>query len=108
MPTKSQLSPLKLSADEIKFLEKTAKARSLPKREVDRANILLYYHSKMRITEISLKVAVSRLTVYKCLGKALSMGVKICSRFIWFFMMLNTDSMTDLFLRRILSCSKKR
>jgi transposase len=65
-------------------LEETARARlvqlagsrTAPKREVERANILLRFAQGETITDIQKQVGVSRPTIYKCIDKALAAGVE--------------------------------
>jgi transposase len=76
MARKSKRSILQISAAEKQFLDKLAKSRKVAKREVERAQILLYYREGCSIKSIGDKVGVTRATVYKCIDKALAMGVK--------------------------------
>ena len=74
MPRTTLRAPLSLSEEERLDLQEISMSRKRPLREVQRAKILLAYEGKMPITEISAHVGVSRLTVYKCIDKALAMG----------------------------------
>jgi transposase len=56
-------------------LERLAQSRSAPRREVERAGILLGYADGQGISEIERALHVSRPTIYKCLDKALTAGV---------------------------------
>ena len=76
MPRKTQRAPLILSDEERKNLETISTSRKAPLREVQRAKILLAYAARTSIKDIAAQVGVQRLTVYKCLDKALSMGVE--------------------------------
>ncbi len=75
MSRTTQRAPLNLSEQERKDLETLSSSRKAPLREVQRARILLAYAEKTSIKEIASQVGVQRLTVYKCIDKALSMGV---------------------------------
>ena len=75
MPTTSKRPQLELNAEEKRMLEAVANSRTSVKREADRARILLHYHRRASIKEISLKAGMSREAVCKCIDKALAMGV---------------------------------
>jgi transposase len=74
MPKTTSRAPLKLTDDDRENLSEVSRSRKSPKREVERAKILLAYASGDPITGIAESVGVSRMTVYKCIDKALSMG----------------------------------
>ncbi len=76
MPTKTKRAPLELSKADLVLLKNYSNSRTLPKREIARAQILLYYHQKLPIKDIMLKVATSSPTINKCIDKALAMGFK--------------------------------
>ena len=76
MSRSTQRAPLSLSDEERKDLEALSSSRKSPLREIQRARILLAYADRTSIKEIASQVGVQRLTVYKCIDKALSMGVK--------------------------------
>lgn len=63
-----------MTDEERETLFEVSRSRKSPKREVERARILLAYAAGDAITGIAGSVGVSRMTVYKCLDKALSMG----------------------------------
>lgn len=75
MPWVTKKAPLTLSAGEQKQLETLSQSRTAPLREIQRARILLAYSRGTRLRTIATEVGVSRMTVDKCLDKALSMGV---------------------------------
>ncbi|TAL46708.1 IS630 family transposase, partial [archaeon] len=56
-------------------LQTIAQSRKAPLREIQRANILLKYLENMSISTIKKEVHVSRPSIYKCIDKALAMGV---------------------------------
>jgi transposase len=76
MPTKTKRPNLKLTIEDTEFLTQISQSRKLPKREVDRANILLLFAKGLSIQDISTKVAVSRPSVYMCIDKAAAMGIR--------------------------------
>ena len=76
MTTQTKRAPLELDEEELRFLQRASNSRTLPKREIERAQILIFYHNKMEITEIAQKVGIGRPAVYKCIDKAIAMGSK--------------------------------
>lgn len=75
MARKTSRAALRISGDERKDLERLAQSRTAPRREVERAGILLGYAEGQGITEIERALHVSRPTIYKCIDKALATGV---------------------------------
>ena len=75
MARTTQRAPLTLSEEERQTLEALTTSRKAPLREIQRAKILLAYVERHSIKEIASRVGVERLTVYKCIDKALSMDV---------------------------------
>jgi transposase len=75
MPWTTKKAPLTMSAEEQKQLETLSQSRTAPIREVQRARILLAYSRGTRLRTIAMEVGVTRMTVDKCIDKALSMGV---------------------------------
>lgn len=67
---------LKLTTSERDRLERLAGSRTAPRREVERAQILLRYANGETVTAIHRTLQVSRSTVYKCIDKALAAGVQ--------------------------------
>jgi transposase len=76
MARKTQRAALVISADERRRLERLRAARTAPKREVERAAVLLRYAAGDGITEIQRALGVSRPTIYKCVDKALAAGIE--------------------------------
>jgi transposase len=76
MPRKSQKAKLILGEEQKEQLQKISQSRKAPIREVQRANILLRYSEGIPITDIRKMVHVSRPTIYKCIDKALAMGIE--------------------------------
>ena len=75
MPRKSRKAKLILDEKQKEQLNKISRSRKAPIREVQRASILLRYSEGMPITDIEKMIQVSRPTIYKCIEKALAMGV---------------------------------
>jgi|SRR5665213_789674 len=75
MAEKTSRAPLVLSEDESRYLQDLSQSRSASVREVERAKILLAYSRAEPLLRISKSVGVARETVYKCVDKALAMGV---------------------------------
>lgn len=75
MARKTQRSKLDLPEEHKEKLLKLSQARSAPLREVQRATILLKYAEGSGILAIAKNMNTTRSTVYKCIDKALSMGV---------------------------------
>jgi len=75
MAGKTRRPALVISAEERERLERSRDSRKAPKREVERAAILLRYAAGEGPTTIQQALGVSRPTVYKCIDKALAAGV---------------------------------
>jgi transposase len=75
MPRKSLKAKLNLNNEQKEKLQKLSQSRTVPIREVQRASVLLRYSEGMPITEIEKTVKVSRPAIYKCIEKALAMGI---------------------------------
>jgi len=67
---------LVISADEREKVERLRDSRKAPKRETERAAILLSYAAGEGPTAIQQRLGVSRPTIYKCIDKALAAGVQ--------------------------------
>jgi transposase len=76
MPTKSKRLPLSVSSEERETILRLAQSRSAPHREVQRARILERYLSGASFTEIAASLNTARRIVYKCVDKALQMGIE--------------------------------
>jgi transposase len=76
MARKTGRASLVLSADERAKLERLRDSRKAPKRETERAAILLSYAAGEGPTEIQQHLGVSRPTIYKCIDKALAAGAQ--------------------------------
>lgn len=75
MARKTGFAALVLDDEQRKKLLYLAQSRTAPAREVDRAQILLAYANGSSFLHIASELGVTRATVYKCVGKALSAGV---------------------------------
>lgn len=76
MPRKSNRPKLKFAEAEREKLSKLSQSRTAPRREVERASILLKYAEGKNISSIKKELKVSRPTIYKCVDKALAAGVE--------------------------------
>lgn len=76
MARKTGRAALVISADEREKLERLRDSRKAPKRETERAAILLSYAAGEGPTVIQQRLGVSRPTIYKCIDKALAAGVQ--------------------------------
>ena len=76
MARRSERAPISLNEDELERLKKLGGSRTAPKREVERADILLRYAAGESITDIQRRTGVSRPTIYKCIDKALAAGIE--------------------------------
>jgi len=72
---KSKKSPLHISNEDMKVLEKLSVSRTAPHREVIRANILLKYYAGKTITQISRELDTNRPLIERCINKAIGYGV---------------------------------
>lgn len=68
-------SKLIITESKLQELRKLASSRTASLREIQRANILIMYSQNMNITLIKRELHLSRPTIYKCIDKALCMGV---------------------------------
>lgn len=75
MARKTGRADLRISEEERGELERLAQSRTAPRREVERAGILLRYAQGEGISDIERALHVSRPTIYKCIDKALAAGV---------------------------------
>jgi transposase len=76
MARKTKRSPLFLKDDQLQKLNKISRTRIAPAQEIQRARILLSYYGNPNISKVARTVGVVRDTVYKCIDKALEMGVE--------------------------------
>ena len=76
MARKTGRPALVISAEEREKLERLRDSRKAPKRETERAAILLSYAAGEGPTAIQQRLGVSRPTIYKCIDKALAAGVQ--------------------------------
>jgi transposase len=76
VPRTSQRAKLELSADQKQILIETAQSRTASARAVQRARILRHYLEGESFSAIAQRVGTTRRIVYKCVDKALAMGVE--------------------------------
>jgi len=76
MPTKSRRMALRVAADEQEEIRRLAQSQSAPHRQVQRARILQQYLTGANFTAIAASVQTPRRIVYKCVDKALEMGIE--------------------------------
>ncbi len=76
MARKTGRAALVISADERAAFERLRDSRKAPKRETERAAILLRYAAGDSLTQIQQSLGVSRPTIYKCIDKALAAGAQ--------------------------------
>jgi transposase len=74
MARTSKRPRIQLTEDQKSELEKIARSRTAPAREVERANIIIRYAAGENITSIQKALRVSKPTIYKCIDKALAAG----------------------------------
>ncbi|MGH2524828.1 MAG: helix-turn-helix domain-containing protein, partial [Anaerolineales bacterium] len=65
-----------MSSEEQQRLDRLRRSRVAPQREVQRADILLRYHSGQTIAEIARAVGMTRKSIGKWIQKALTMGAE--------------------------------
>jgi len=77
MARKSGRAALVLTQAQAATLKELAGSRTAPKREVERAKVLLGYAGGASITELQRQLGVGRPMIYKCIDKALAAGVQM-------------------------------
>lgn len=77
MARKSARAALRISESDEQMLKELSGSRTAPIREVERSKILLGYAEGLSISEIQRQLGVSRPTIYKCVDKALSAGIRV-------------------------------
>lgn len=75
MSRKSKRAKLILSDDQKNMLTTLSQSRISPLQEVQRSKILLKYAEGKNISAIAKELNTTRVTIYKCIDKALSMGI---------------------------------
>ena len=76
MARKTERPALVMHDEQLARLQALAGSRTAAVREVQRARVLLGYAQGTPLLQIAREVGVSRPTVYKCIDKALHMGVE--------------------------------
>jgi transposase len=77
MARKSGRAALVLTPAQMTALKELAGSRTAPRREVERAKVLLGYAGGKSITELQRQLGVGRPMIYKCIDKALAAGVQM-------------------------------
>ncbi|HUW53253.1 MAG TPA: IS630 family transposase [Rhodanobacter sp.] len=77
MARKSGRAALVLTQAQTVTLKELAGSRTAPRREVERAKVLLGYAGGRSITELQRQLRVGRPMIYKCIDKALAAGVQM-------------------------------
>ena len=80
MPKTTTRAALVLSSEEQQHLRSLAASRTAPLREVQRAKVLLGYHSGQSFSALSRGVNLSRRIIYKHVDRALAAGVAVALR----------------------------
>ena len=80
MARKTERPALVMNDEQLARLQALAGSRTAAVREVQRARVLLGYAQGAPLLQIAREVGVSRPTVYKCIDKALHMGVEAALR----------------------------
>lgn len=76
MARTSQRPRIRLTDEQKAELERIARSRTAPAREVERASIILRQAAGESISAIKNALRVSKPTIYKCIDKALAMGTE--------------------------------
>jgi hypothetical protein len=76
MAGKCKLPALVLTPEELERLETLGASRVAPVREVERARLLLEFHAGKNPSAIQRALGLSRVAIYRCLHRALEMGVE--------------------------------
>lgn len=76
MVRRARKAPLTLTPEERQELTNLSRSRTAPKRESERATILLLYADGEPVTAISRRLGVAYQTIYNCIDKALATGPK--------------------------------
>jgi transposase len=76
MPFKATKSRLILPSETRSQLQSIASSRTLPVQRVERARLLLAYDEKGSVSEAARKLGTNRMTVNRCVNKALELGTE--------------------------------
>jgi transposase len=76
MAGKTRRAALVLTEEQETMLGGLAGSRTAPVREVQRARVMLGYAEGASITELQRRIGLSRPAIYKCIDKALAVGVQ--------------------------------
>ena len=77
MPFVSRRARLELGQSEVETLTALSQSRSEPAGRVERAGIVLRYHSGETVSEIARAMGTNRPRVERCMSKALELGVTV-------------------------------
>ena len=77
MARESKRAALVLTSEQRAMLKALSASRSAPRREVERARVMLGYAEGKSISELQRLLGHSRSTIYRCVGKALAAGVQM-------------------------------
>ncbi|WP_298189895.1 IS630 family transposase [Metallibacterium sp.] len=77
MARKSGRAALVLTQAQTAMLKELSGSRTAPRREVERAKVLLGYAGGASITELQRQLGVGRPMIYKCVDKALAAGMQM-------------------------------
>ena len=77
MARQSGRAPLVLTQAQVATLKALSGSRTAPRREVERAKVLLGYAGGASITELQRQLGVGRPMIYKCVDKALAAGMQM-------------------------------
>ncbi len=75
MPFVSQRPALELTEEELEYVNKASKSRTLPESAVERAKILLGYYERKSISQIARDLDTNRPKVERTIDKAFAYGV---------------------------------
>lgn len=77
MARQSKRAALVLTAEQRSTLKELCDSRTAPRREVERARVLLGYADGESVTELQRRLRLSRPMIYRCVDKALAAGVQM-------------------------------
>ena len=75
MPFVSERPALQLTEEELEYLNRASKSRTLPERAVERAKILLGYFERKSISQIARDLDTNRPKVERTIDKAFAYGI---------------------------------
>ena len=75
MPFVSARSALQLTEEELEYINRASKSRTLPESAVERAKILLEYYERKSISQIARDLGTNRPKVERTIDKAFAYGI---------------------------------